>query len=91
MPHTGPLVFQAGATHDVPIAHVHGIKTTMQVEVVAPNHLRMVDKLEPPDQNNMDNGGGPLQDMESTPVIQERDMEKDMEEIICQTPHGSAI
>lgn len=90
MPHTGPLVFQAGATHDVPTTHVHGIKTAMQVEVVTPNHLRMVDELEPPDRN-MDSGGGPLQDMESTPVIQERDMKEDIEEIVCETPHGRAI
>ncbi|KAJ1423235.1 hypothetical protein SESBI_12435 [Sesbania bispinosa] len=35
----------------IPLAHAHGIKTTMHVEVISPNHLRFVDEPRPPDPN----------------------------------------
>lgn len=64
----------------------HGIKTVMDVEVIAPNRLRFVDNPEPSDPNILLGGGqgnGSSVETQGTQVSRDNDA---MEEVVEETP-----
>ncbi|KAJ1404187.1 putative calpain-1 catalytic subunit-like [Sesbania bispinosa] len=64
---------------------LHGIKTVMHVDVIAPNQLRFVDELEPPDLTCIDGENKGDHDKDSVEFMQEEDSESETEEMVEET------
>lgn len=65
------------------ITNLHGLHTTMQVEILAPNHLRLLDESKPPDphanvvavnqegEDDLHMGESDNEDFESTDMVED--------------------